>query len=308
MRGSRCVSDMSMCLTGIGVFSPMRMAMNKALIILTIFLMAFEVSAEKEKTPEKPALCESNIITSTNYYTPSALKICGKWYYGKVRRQKTPWEFDATQTVCPEFQKEVRMEGSGRYNENEIYTYAREVMVMSGPEKKKGTPCPTSVGRYNRCLLTYISVAADPLYHVVGDIISVPAMKGKKVTLPDGSTFTHPGYFRVDDTGSKIKGPNRFDFYSGNMTQKDKLNTFGDFGPKDISMSEKTDCLKRKTFTSYSKKTQPAQVAEAEKAIAAAIKDITFDSIIGKKPAAKPAEGVPLQNRINNGKGIGIVN
>ena len=169
--------------------------------------------------------CDPPIATSTIYYTPSAQKVCGKWYYGKVRDKKEPWTFNATEKVCPEFEKAVKLEGSGHYNPNEVYTYDHEVIPLTGRPKKPD--CPTSVGRSGRCLLTYISVAADTKYNPLGTYISMPSLKGKKLTLPDGSTFTHPGYLRVDDIGSAIKGSkNRFDFYSGNMDELASIKTF----------------------------------------------------------------------------------
>lgn len=234
--------------------------------------------------------CKSPIATSTMYFTPSALKMCGKWYYGK------------NQKVCPKFAAAAKMEGSGRYNPNEIYTYKREVIPLIG---RPGKPdCPTALGRADKCLITYVSVAADPRYHRMGDIISMPALKGKKLTLPDGTVFIHPGYLRIDDVGGAIKGANRFDFYSGNMDEFDEKNSFGHNGPKDISMAASSQCTSRKTFRNV---TSSSEKAKAKKAIEDSTRNISFNSILGikanKPPVSNSTAPAPAKKVFKRGVG-----
>ena len=69
-----------------------------------------------------------------------------------------------------------------------------------------------------------------------GTIIFIPKAKGKTITLPNGETARHDGYFFAGDTGSAIKD-NHIDIFSG--ISKD--NPF-----KEIILSDPT-----KTFDAY---------------------------------------------------------
>jgi 3D (Asp-Asp-Asp) domain-containing protein len=222
--------------------------------------------------------CKVPVATSTMYFTPSALKMCKKWYYGKKAKFTESTEYRSTQKVCKEFKAEVEMQGSGRYNPKEILTYTNEVKIMQGGEG--AIDCATSIGRSGKCLITYVSVAADARYHKMGDIISMPSFKGKKLTLPDGSIFVHPGYFRVDDVGGAIKGASRFDFYTGNMDLKDANNAFGVNGPKDARMEDKNFCAQRKSYEVIGRRQDKAL---ANTAIANATKNISYNAILGIK-------------------------
>lgn len=71
--------------------------------------------------------------------------------------------------------------------------------------------CPSGMGPRNTCLDPYRSVAADPAFHKQGDVVYVPDLCG--VELPNGET--HDGFLIVRDTGDRIKGQGRFDFYIG---------------------------------------------------------------------------------------------
>lgn len=61
------------------------------------------------------------------------------------------------------------------------------------------------------CLDPYYSVAADWKHYRLGDVIYLPTLIG--LALPDGTV--HTGYVIVRDTGGRIKGPGRFDFFTG---------------------------------------------------------------------------------------------
>ncbi|KYG62431.1 murein transglycosylase [Bdellovibrio bacteriovorus] len=71
--------------------------------------------------------------------------------------------------------------------------------------------CPYGYGVRNVCLDPHYSVAADLDFHKLGDVIFVPRLVG--VAMPDGST--HHGYLVIRDKGAAIKGPHRFDFFTG---------------------------------------------------------------------------------------------
>ncbi len=61
------------------------------------------------------------------------------------------------------------------------------------------------------CIDPYYSVAADLSIYNLGDVLYIPVLKG--VVLPDGSL--HNGYVIVRDSGQRIKGYGRFDFFTG---------------------------------------------------------------------------------------------
>lgn len=84
------------------------------------------------------------------------------------------------------------------------------------------TECPYGRGPRNVCLEPYYTIAADLNFHKLGDVIYVPDLKG--ITLPNGEI--HDGFFMVRDTGGKIKGRDRFDFYTGFTPHLDPYNPF----------------------------------------------------------------------------------
>lgn len=91
------------------------------------------------------------------------------------------------------------------------------------------TECPYGRGPKSVCLEPYYTVAADLKFHKLGDVIYVPELKG--LTLPNGDI--HDGFFIVRDTGGRIKGPNRFDFYTGFTPYMDAYNPFTAEGLQD---------------------------------------------------------------------------
>lgn len=82
--------------------------------------------------------------------------------------------------------------------------------------------CPYGLGIRNTCLDPYFTVAADLKFYKLGDVIFVPLLVG--VLMPDGQS--HDGYFVVRDAGGAIKGPSRFDFYTGLTKPFDPNNPF----------------------------------------------------------------------------------
>ena len=45
-------------------------------------------------------------------------------------------------------------------------------------------------------------------------LVYIPKLRGRDLTLKDGTTFTHDGYVFAADTGSGVKG-HHIDFYTG---------------------------------------------------------------------------------------------
>jgi hypothetical protein len=76
------------------------------------------------------------------------------------------------------------------------------------------------------CLDPYFSVAADLSVYKAGDVIYIPALRGVK--LPDGQI--HDGYLIIRDEGGGVKGPTRFDFFTGYLNYSDKRNTLARLG------------------------------------------------------------------------------
>ncbi|WP_374001210.1 3D domain-containing protein [Bdellovibrio bacteriovorus] len=93
--------------------------------------------------------------------------------------------------------------------------------------------CPYGYGMRNVCLDPYHTVAADLSIYKMGDVIFVPRLEGQK--MPDGTI--HDGFFVVRDAGGAIKGPGRFDFYTGFTRPFVPENTFNRLGFANIKNS-----------------------------------------------------------------------
>jgi 3D (Asp-Asp-Asp) domain-containing protein len=167
-------------------------------------------------------LCDWTIATTSIYFVPHIKDYC------------------PTSNPCPKFRRQVRMQGSGTLPGNRVLTYQGKIKSLGS--------CETAVGAAGKCLKPYISVAADPRYYNMGDIIQMPSMKGRVMTLPNGKIMTHPGYFIVEDVGGAIKGPNRFDFFTGSAGLTNTLNSFGTKGSPASQLQDVSDCSPRKSF------------------------------------------------------------
>lgn len=87
--------------------------------------------------------------------------------------------------------------------------------------------CPFGRGVQDHlCLDPYFSVAADLGLYKVGDVIYVDVLRGVK--MPDGQV--HDGYLIIRDEGGGVKGPTRFDFFTGYLHYTDKANTLAQLG------------------------------------------------------------------------------
>ncbi|MFV8257723.1 3D domain-containing protein [Bdellovibrio bacteriovorus] len=163
-------------------------------------------------------LCKSGIATTSTYFVPHIKDYC------------------SSSKPCKKFLKQVRMQGSGTLSGNRLLTY-------TGKTRSLGS-CDTAFGASGKCLIPFFSVAADPRYYSMGDIIRMPALEGKRIRMPNGKTVIHPGYLIVHDTGGAIKGPNRFDMFTGSYGLNDKDNVFGYKGSRDMRMTDVNDCTK----------------------------------------------------------------
>jgi len=192
-------------------------------------------------TVSQAALCPTNVAESSFYNTPHWKDYC-----------KTSWSKCSKKTKDA-FYKVINDRGSGIMPN-------RQVRYYNGKSIAQGK-CDTTFGAAGKCMIPYISVAADPKYYRMGDIIDMPSLKGRVIMLPNGQRMIHPGYFIVADKGFDIKGPNRFDFYTGTATPWDRDNIFGYHGG--FKMGQKSDCSDRKTFAVIPRKTPQADTALA---------------------------------------------
>lgn len=205
--------------------------------------------------------CQQGIATSTIYYVPHVRTLCG------------------SNNICPAARSAARMQGSVSLGSGKILNYR-------GQERSIGN-CDTALGASGSCLIPYISVAADPRHYRMGDIISMPQMRGKRIALPNGGTMSHPGYFIVHDTGGSIKGANRFDFFTGSHGPDDSANAFGRKGGRDTQMVDKNACGERKRFSKISRGTGDHRTAMA--AIEGARRGQSSQSLrSSERPTPKP--------------------
>lgn len=196
---------------------------NNNLKIALKFLLKTVISSALVIAAQAGAnMCGSGIAKTSVYFIPHVKDYCH------------------SSSPCPSFKRQVRMQGSGILPGNKLLTYANKTIPMGD--------CDTAFGASGKCLIPYISVAADPRYYSMGDIIQMPSLKGKIMTLPDGRSFIHPGFLIVHDTGGAIKGVNRFDLFTGTMNMNNPTNSFGTQSTSSV-MTDVSDCNQDKAFT-----------------------------------------------------------
>ena len=81
---------------------------------------------------------------------------------------------------------------------------------ITSPDVKYG------VGIDDMPLTAFRSIAVDRRQHLIRyrSLIYIPELRGRDLTLEDGTAFTHDGYVFAADTGSGVKG-RHIDFYTG---------------------------------------------------------------------------------------------
>lgn len=126
-----------------------------------------------------------------------------------------------------------KMNGSGMVNGRVVDKKgkSKECLGMDGDVSAKGA---------GGCLTAFFSVAADLSQYRVGDIIYLPDINEGNLKVPSGKR--HPGFFIVQDTGGAIKGPSRFDFYTGTKSLADSRNIFGGAGQKFKILQDRKKC------------------------------------------------------------------
>jgi len=203
-------------------------------------------SARKSASYKKQREDNPSCMRATNYFLPKAED------YSCNANQKISIPLGGGSTkICPMARKESVMQGSIQVKSgDDTYLYR-----YTGKSEKIPSDCKTTTGAAGVCLIPYIHIAADPRYYRMGDIVEVPSLKDVEVPHPSGSgTMKHPGYFIVADTGGKIKGPNRFDFFIGTTTWSSRKNPFGPHGEK---MTDASAC--NRSFSRVERGSQLAQ-------------------------------------------------
>lgn len=118
--------------------------------------------------------------------------------------------------MCPKDFRNCLMQGACYVTDSEgrfrSFNYVRRAEDGSPRFAEINTgKCPFGLGVRNVCLDPYYSVAADLSIYKLGDVIFVPRLVGQM--MPDG--LLHDGFLVIRDAGAAIKGPSRFDFYTG---------------------------------------------------------------------------------------------
>ncbi|MGE5084662.1 MAG: 3D domain-containing protein [Bacillota bacterium] len=196
-----------------------------------------EATAPKQETPTVPAggiadYDYHDLIPSV-YFKP-VIKIVPDACDDKELVSMLSPEGKELEKMCLKDFKRCLMEGSCfvvRENSLKSYNYHSCVDSRSRFVEDDLGQCPYGYGVYRSCLDPYFTVAADRRYYKSGDVIFVPKLVG--IELPGGAI--HDGFFIVRDIGNKIKGPRRFDFYTGIYTHLSEKNTIAKEGFADYS-------------------------------------------------------------------------
>ncbi len=91
--------------------------------------------------------------------------------------------------------------------------------------------CPYGFGINNNCLDPNFSVAADLKIYKLGSVIFVPRAVGMKMSNGE----VHDGFFIIRDSGAMIKGPARFDFFTGFLNHHQRENVLAQLGFDDLA-------------------------------------------------------------------------
>lgn len=170
-------------------------------------------------------------LWATNYYTPiydqDAAGVVLKrksektiLYKGSaVRLTEKKWCLAAMEgSVSIKFPdgetKTFNYEGTGTMQASCAKYFAGR-FASTGRVKFKQADSKWGHGVKNYSLVPYRTIAVDPKKIPYGSVVFIPEAKGKEITLENGDTFIHDGYFFAGDTGGAIK-KNHIDVFTGN--------------------------------------------------------------------------------------------
>lgn len=119
----------------------------------------------------------------------------------------------------------VKVEGSGILPDGRVQDYTGHIRAKANCAQYYGDY--TVKGAAGKCLVPFMSIACDRSIYPMGTIIDIPNLHGVTVRAPPSEhPDTIPGLFKCADTGGKIKGVGRFDFYTGSYGDHDHRNDF----------------------------------------------------------------------------------
>lgn len=195
---------------------------------LLILVFIFSACSQKSDHVDGGSLISAGQIISTIYYFPQYSEEslnCSAENKISIKNQKDEVIVEA----CQDIYDNCALQGTCSIQlQNEKIGLAYDG-TREGSKRFRVTDfdgCEFSQGVKNLCLTPFYSIAADLNFYDVGEVIYVPDVEG--IQLPDESF--HSGYFVVEDTGSKIVGENRFDFFTGILGHKDESNPLAQLG------------------------------------------------------------------------------
>lgn len=202
------------------------MKMNTVFIILVLIIQA--ACAEKASSG-----MNGGKMISTVYYKPvinaEDPERCADGE--EIQDVRTP-EGDLILTMCASERKRCLMQGTCLIQlggDELVINYSTRINDEYRFKVVSTAQCPYGYGVRGACLDPFYSVAADLKHFRYGDVIYVNILDG--LLLPDGSH--HNGYLIVRDAGGMIKGPHRFDLFTGYLHHLDSQNPFAGLGLAD---------------------------------------------------------------------------
>jgi len=236
-------------------------------------------------------LCPTGQITGTTFYLPSETNPEGwseyKTFYNCADKGFStkhtlvnglpvlvcgaPRDTDKPQGCCRPVPSNgaVNVEGTGVTRAGKMIEHTGDVRSSNCPSIF-GDASPIS-GASHKCLIPFISVACDTSIYPFGTIFEIAMLDKVEIAMPPlgKNKMKHPKYVVCEDTGSAIKGANRFDFYTGSYGLKSKANIFGFTASGLFKMFGNKSCHPDKTFRAIRHNDPEWQTAAG--AIAAAI-------------------------------------
>lgn len=209
-------------------------------ILMFIFVLNFYLIAGANELPipiPLPEPQEPVFLNPTIYYKP-IVSVMPLKCEELERVEMKSVENKVLTRLCPKDFQNCLMQGacyvydeSGRFRSFNYVKRGDDGKVRFG--EVNTNRCPFGYGAKAICLDPYYSVAADLQYHSLGDVIFVPRLVG--AVMPDG--LTHDGFLVVRDKGGSIKGPHRFDFFTGFTEPYVDENTFRNLGFSEVTHS-----------------------------------------------------------------------
>lgn len=170
-------------------------------------------------------------LNPTIYYKPTIHKYKAKCSSNSLRDLISP-DGRTLVALCESDYRECLLQGSCFVDDGEQVTSYNYHSTRDGVPRfvvVDLTICPYGYGVRESCLDPYFSAAADLEFYHPGDVIFVPRLIG--AVMPDGEV--HDGFIVIRDSGGRIVGANRFDFFTGLYSHRQRQNVFARLGFSD---------------------------------------------------------------------------